>query len=61
MSVCVCLCVYDNSKINGSFNWQLEHFAEYGNSSDEVMLGRFSNNYVHRLSINKIFSNVTLE
>ena len=43
MSVCVsvhlCVCVHDNSKINGSVHLKLEHVVVFENSSDEFDIG----------------------
>ena len=33
--VCVCVCVHDNLKNNGSIHLKLEHIVVYENSSDE--------------------------
>ena len=38
MCVCVCLCVHDNSKNNGSNHLKLEHIVVYENSSDQLTL-----------------------
>ena len=38
-SVCVCVCVHDNSKNNGSIDLKLEHIVVYENSSDECDIG----------------------
>ena len=34
-SVCLCVCVHDTSKNNGSIHLKLEHIVVYENSSDE--------------------------
>ena len=38
-SVCVCWCVHDNSKNNGSIDLKLEHIVVYENSSEEFDIG----------------------
>ena len=37
--LCVCVCVHDNSKNNGSIDLKLEHIVVYKNSSDEFDIG----------------------
>ena len=37
--LCVCVCVHDNSKNNGSFHLKLEHIVVYENSSDDFDIG----------------------
>ena len=39
LSVCLSVCVHDNSKNNGSIHLKLEHIVVYGNSSDEFDSG----------------------
>ena len=38
-SVCVCVCVHDNSKNKGSIHLKLEHVVVFENSSDEFDIG----------------------
>ena len=38
-SVCLSVCVHDNSKNNGSIDLKLEHIVVYENSSDEFDIG----------------------
>ena len=38
-SVCLCVCVHDNSKNNGSIHLKLEHIVVYENGSDEFDIG----------------------
>ena len=37
--MCVCVCVHDNSKNNGTIHLKLEHIVLYENSSDEFDIG----------------------
>ena len=39
LSVCLSICVHDNSKNNGSVNLKLEHIVVYENSSEEFNIG----------------------
>ena len=39
VSVCLSVCVHDNSKNNGSIDVKLEHTVVYENSSDEFDIG----------------------
>ena len=39
MSICVSVCVQDNSKNDGSFNLELEHILVYGNISARFNIG----------------------
>ena len=39
LSVCLSVCVHDNSKNNGSIHLKLEHIVVYGNSSDKFDIG----------------------
>ena len=39
LSVCLSVCVHDNSKNNSSFDLKLEHTVVYENSSDEFDIG----------------------
>ena len=39
LSVCLSVCVHDNSKNNGSIDLKLEHIVVYENSSDEFDIG----------------------
>ena len=38
-SVCVCVCVHDNSKNDGSIHLKLEHVVVFENSSDKFDIG----------------------
>ena len=40
LSVCLSVCVHDNSKNNGSINLKLEHIVVYENISDEFDQGQ---------------------
>ena len=40
LSVCLSVCVHDNSKNNGSTDLKLEHIVVYENSSDEFDIVR---------------------
>ena len=40
LSVCLSVCVHDNSKKNGSIDLKLEHTVVYENSSDEFDIGQ---------------------
>ena len=40
VSVCLSVCVHDNSKNNGSIDVKLEHTVVYENSSDEFDIGQ---------------------
>ena len=37
--LCVCVCVHDNSKNNGSIHFNLEHVVVFENSSEEFDIG----------------------
>ena len=39
LSVCLSVCVHDNSKNNGSIHLKLEHIVVYENSSDKFDIG----------------------
>ena len=39
LSVCLLVCVHDNSKSNGSIDLKLEHIVVYENSTDEFDIG----------------------
>ena len=39
LSFCVCVCVHDISKNNGSIHLELEHIVVYENSLDEFDIG----------------------
>ena len=39
LSMCVCVCVHDNSKNNGSIHLKLEHIVVYENSLEEFDIG----------------------
>ena len=39
VSVCLSVCVHDNSKNNGSIDLKLEHIVIYENSSDKFDIG----------------------
>ena len=41
VSVCVSVCVHENSKNNGSILLKLEHIVVYENSSDEFNIGHY--------------------
>ena len=38
-SMCLCVCVHDNGKNNGSINLKIELTVAYGNSSERFDIG----------------------
>ena len=41
VSVCLCVCVHDNSKNYGSIHLKLEHIVVYENSFNEFDIGHY--------------------